>query len=134
MQARCVSPNLSVHLRRPAWQAAAWPFVAAAVAGCSPALDWRETRLKGPGLEATFPCRPVGQARQVELAGRLVAMQLDGCEAGGRTFAVGWADVGDPAAGGPARAPMGRRRAAPPRRRPPVAGNCLWPGRMARRW
>jgi hypothetical protein len=102
MQARCVSPSLSVDLRRLAWRAAAWPAVAAVVAGCSPALDWRETRLKGPGLEATFPCRPVGQARQIELAGRLVTMQLDGCEAGGRTFAVGWADVGDPAAVGPA--------------------------------
>lgn len=102
MQARYVSPSLSVDLRRLAWLAAAWPALAVMLAGCSPALDWRETRLKGPGLEATFPCRPVGQTRQVELAGRLVAMQLDGCEAGGRTFAVGWADVGDPAAVGPA--------------------------------
>lgn len=102
MQARCVSPSLCVDSRRRAWRAAAWPVVAAAVAGCSPALDWRETRLQGPGLEATFPCRPVGQTRQVELAGRMVAMQLDSCEADGRTFAVGLADVTDPAAVGPA--------------------------------
>lgn len=121
MQARCVSPSLSVDLRRLAWLAAGWPALAVMLAGCSPALDWRETRLKGPGLEATFPCRPVGQTRQVELAGRLVAMQLDGCEAGGRTFAVGWADVGDPAAVGPAlqalqQASAGKKAAQRPAR------------------
>lgn len=140
MQARCVSPNLSVDLRRLAWRAVAWPVVAAAVAGCSPALDWRETRMKGPGLEATFPCRPVGQVRQVELAGRLVAMQLDGCEAGGRTFAVGWADVGDPAAVGPAllalqEASAGKaaHRPAPPRTEWPAPRGAT-PQAAAGRW
>src|SRR5262245_60104525 len=43
--------------------------LAFSVSACSPALDWRETRLQGPGLLALFPCRPVAQSRQIELAG-----------------------------------------------------------------
>ncbi|HJV71294.1 hypothetical protein [Ideonella sp.] len=66
--------------------------------GCSPALDWREVRLAGPGLVAMFPCRPVGQTRQLTLAGTAVTMTLQACEAADRTFAVGLADMGDPAA------------------------------------
>lgn len=73
-----------------------------ALAGCSPALDWRDARMEGPALQATFPCRPVAQTRQVELAGRPMAMQLHACEAAGHTFAVSGADVGDPSAVGPA--------------------------------
>lgn len=66
--------------------------------GCAPALDWREVRLEGPGLVATFPCRPVGQTRQVALGGTAVSMTLQACESAGRTFAVAIADMGDPAA------------------------------------
>jgi len=66
--------------------------------GCSPALNWREVRLAGPGLVAMFPCRPVGETRQLTLAGTAVTMTLQACEAAGRTFAVGLADMGDPAA------------------------------------
>lgn len=108
MQPRRVrpSPTSSVVLRRCAWGCAAL------VVGCAPALDWRETRLPGPGLEATFPCRPVGQTRQIELAGRSVAMHLHGCETGGRTFAVGWADVADPSAVGPVLEALRRANAA----------------------
>jgi hypothetical protein len=68
------------------------------LSGCAPALDWREVRLEGPGLVATFPCRPVGQTRRLALAGTSVSMSLQACEAAGRTFAVALADMGDPAA------------------------------------
>lgn len=64
---------------------------------CAPALDWREALIEGPGLTATFPCRPIGQRRDVALAGTLVQMRLQACEAAGSTFAIGVVDVGDPA-------------------------------------
>ena len=79
---------------------------AVASAACSPALDWRETTIDGPALTALFPCRPVGQSREVPLAGAPVPLRLLACEAGGSTFAVSVADVHDPAAVGPAMAAL----------------------------
>jgi hypothetical protein len=70
-------------------------LVAAATA-CTPALDWREVRLEGAGLVALFPCKPERQVRRVPLAGVIVEMSLWACSAGGATYAVGVADVGDP--------------------------------------
>ncbi len=72
------------------------------LAACSPALDWREAQIEGPGLAAMFPCRPVGQSRQIELAGAAVTLRMQACEAGGGTFAVSAVDVKDPATVGPA--------------------------------
>lgn len=72
------------------------------LAACSPAFDWRETRIEGPRLTVMFPCRPVSQVRDLELARRRVSMSLLACEAGGDTFAVASFDVGDPAAVGTA--------------------------------
>lgn len=80
--------------------AASWvtaSVLAPGLAACSPALDWREAPVEGPGLTAAFPCRPIGQTRQVVLAGAAVRMRLQACEAAGSTFAVGVVDVGDPA-------------------------------------
>lgn len=74
----------------------------AALAACAPALDWREARLEGPGLQALFPCRPVAQTREVALAGSPRPVRLHACEAAGRTYAVMLADVAEPAAVGPA--------------------------------
>lgn len=76
--------------------------LALACGACAPTLDWRELSLPGAGLHAAFPCRPVAQQRQVPMAGATVAMTLHACEAGGATFAVALADVGDPARVGPA--------------------------------
>jgi hypothetical protein len=70
---------------------------AAALAGCSPALDWREVRLEAAPLKITFPCKPEKGSRQVTMAGRTVALDALACEAGGSTFAVLSADVGGPA-------------------------------------
>lgn len=72
--------------------------LAATLVACSPALDWREATVEGPGLAAMFPCRPIGQSREVPLAGATVHMRLLACETDGRTFAIGVADVKDPAA------------------------------------
>jgi hypothetical protein len=67
------------------------------LAGCAPSLNWREVAVPGPGLAALFPCRPVGLARAVPLAGRTVTLSLQSCEADGGTYAVASGDVGEPA-------------------------------------
>lgn len=78
------------------WRAAAG-FAAACAAACTPTLDWREVRPAGLGVQLLMPCKPASQARKVVLAGAPVEMTLYACEAGGDTFAVGVADLQDPA-------------------------------------
>jgi hypothetical protein len=73
-----------------------------AALACAPALDWRDFRPEGTPLKAQFPCRPAGQERQVALAGRQVALRIYACQAEGLVFALGHADVGDPATVEPA--------------------------------
>jgi hypothetical protein len=73
-----------------------------AMAGCTPSLDWRELRLEGSALHVIFPCKPAGHARQLRLAGSTVEMTLYACSAAGTTYAVGFADVGQPQLVGPA--------------------------------
>ncbi|MDP1690353.1 MAG: hypothetical protein Q8L49_00025 [Burkholderiaceae bacterium] len=70
--------------------------LACAAAACAPTLDWRELRPEGSGLLALFPCKPAGHARQLALAGVAVEMRLYACTAGGATYAVGFADIGQP--------------------------------------
>lgn len=69
------------------------------LAGCSPALDWRELRSAGTRLEALMPCKPDTAVRRVPLAGLDVDMHLSGCDAGGATFVAGWAAVPAPRLG-----------------------------------
>lgn len=81
-------------------------LLASALAACTPTLDWRTVRPEGSGLEALFPCKPAGHARRVTLAGDGVELTLYACTAGGVTFAVGFADVGQPQRTGPALAEL----------------------------
>jgi len=80
-----------------------WPGGAAAMAlitgllACSPALDWRQVRPEGWGLQAAMPCRPDHLQRQVRLAGATVALSLEVCSADGHSFALASADLADPA-------------------------------------
>lgn len=69
----------------------------AALAGCTPALNWREVRPEGTELVALLPCKPDRQTRSVTLAGAAVSMQVLGCNAGGTTWGVATADMGDAA-------------------------------------
>lgn len=69
----------------------------AALAGCSPALDWREVRLEAAPLKAVMPCKPEKGSRQVVMAGRPVTLDALACEAGGSAFALLSADIGGPA-------------------------------------
>ena len=75
-------------------------------AGCSPSLDWRETRLEGTGVVAQFPCRPDRHARPVVLAGISARMEMLVCTAAGVTFAVSFIDMTEPALVAPALAEL----------------------------
>lgn len=77
-------------------------LIPVALGACSPALDWRQVRPEGWGLQATMPCRPDQQQRQVALAGAPVALSLVVCSTEGHSFALASADVGDPARVAPA--------------------------------
>ena len=79
-------------------------FVSAVLwlAACTPALDWREWRPEGSGVQLLLPCKPVPQVRNVLLAGMPVRLALHACSAGGQTWAVAFTDVADPARVGPA--------------------------------
>lgn len=91
-----ISKSFSVRRRAAAWAACA------AVAGCSPALNWRDVRPEGSDLQALFPCKPSGPTRKVPLAGAEVAMTILACDAAGMTFALTVTDVGDATRVGPA--------------------------------
>lgn len=71
--------------------AAAW-----LLAGCAPALDWRDWRPEGSGISLLLPCKPVPQVRQVQLAGKSLRLALHACSAGGQTWGLAFADLADP--------------------------------------
>lgn len=73
---------------------------AAALGGCSPTFNWREARHDEAGLRFLLPCKPDAAAREVPLAGQAVRLQMQGCEAGGATFAVAAARLADAAQAG----------------------------------
>ncbi|MGE5114980.1 MAG: hypothetical protein ACM3N6_00655 [Betaproteobacteria bacterium] len=76
----------------------AWSLLAiAACAGCTPALDWREVRPVQSDATVLFPCRPATDSRRVRLDGQSPEMFIAVCSASGSTFALSYADVGDPA-------------------------------------
>lgn len=70
---------------------------AVAMAACAPALDWRDVRPDGAGIQLQFPCKPHGQSRDLRLAGKRVNLALHACAAGGLTWGLAAADVADPA-------------------------------------
>jgi hypothetical protein len=80
--------------------------------GCAPALDWREVRPAGSAVVLLFPCRPDVQDRRVALAGPPLRLDLVACSAGGLTWALAYADVGDPGRVGPALAALRTAAAA----------------------
>lgn len=85
------------------------PFLllASALQGCAPELDWREVRPPGQSVQAQFPCKPAAQERRVQLAGKPVSLTLQACTAGGQTWGLAWADLGDPTLVGRALAELG---------------------------
>ena len=75
-----------------------------ALSACSPTFDWREVRLEPSNLKAMLPCKPDKASRPVPMAGRQVELQVLGCDAGGATFALLSADLGDATRSGEALA------------------------------
>jgi hypothetical protein len=82
------------------------------LAGCSPALDWREVRPADTGAQLLLPCKPASHARELTLAGQKVRMVLHACRAADTTWAVAWAELADPARTGPALAELKAAAAA----------------------
>lgn len=68
----------------------------ALLCACSPTLDWREVRPEGSGAVLLFPCKPSTDTRTVTLDGVRVRMLLTACRAGDATWALAFADVGEP--------------------------------------
>lgn len=75
-----------------------FPILAAVLvlAACTPTLNWREVRADPTSLTVLLPCKPDRGARTVPLGGRDTSLNMLGCDAGGATFAVAFADLGDP--------------------------------------
>lgn len=71
-------------------------MAAVCLAACSPVFDWREVRPEGSELLAMFPCKPDRHERSVPLGAGRVSLEMLSCSAGGSTFALSRADVGDP--------------------------------------
>ena len=65
--------------------------------GCNPTFNWRDVRPDQIPLAALFPCKPAQDARVVSLGAKDLTMTLLGCDAGGATFTLAWADTNDAA-------------------------------------
>jgi hypothetical protein len=65
------------------------------LAACSPTLDWRSVRVPDTQLVAELPCRPGRFQRDLVVAGVPLRLFMLSCEAGGVTYGVATADVGD---------------------------------------
>jgi hypothetical protein len=78
-------------------------FLAAltALPACSPTLNWREVRPEGTRLALLLPCKPDKAQKIVPLGGPATPLSMLGCDAGGATFAVAVADLGDAAKAAP---------------------------------
>ncbi|WLE60743.1 hypothetical protein GIY62_08910 [Burkholderia plantarii] len=63
-------------------------MAAAAVAGCSPSLDWRTLHSEA-GYTIDLPARPTVDARTVEIGGAPLTMRMQAAHVGGAVFAVG---------------------------------------------
>lgn len=72
-------------------------MVAGLLMACSPTFNWRTVSADSAPLQALMPCKPDAASRQVPLAGVPTALQMRSCDAGGLTFAIAWADVGEAA-------------------------------------
>lgn len=79
---------------------------ALALAACSPKYDWREVRGTGVPFSVLLPAKPTTSSRQVNLEGMPVTMTMTAAEVDDVLFAVGAAELPDPAASAKALAAM----------------------------
>lgn len=73
----------------------------AMLTACSPTLNWREVRPEGTRLALLLPCKPDKAQKTVPLGGPATPLSMLGCDAGGATFAVAVAQLGDAAQAAP---------------------------------
>lgn len=66
------------------------------LAGCSPALNWRDVRFESGTLVALFPCQPDRGTRVVPLGEDSVSMNMLGCEAEGAMLTLARVSANDP--------------------------------------
>lgn len=71
-------------------------LLAVSLAACSPTFNWRTVRPEGSALQALMPCKPDEARRDTPLGGTVTPLNMLSCEAGGATFALAWADLGQP--------------------------------------
>ena len=64
---------------------------------CSPSFNWRDVHPENTRLSLLLPCKPDKAEKVVPLGGRPTTLAMLGCDAGGATFAVAVADLGDEA-------------------------------------
>lgn len=76
----------------------------AGLAACSPALNWRTVRSDAHPLQMLLPCKPDKATRDVPMAGATVALDMQGCDAAGATFAVSHVRLADATQAGAALA------------------------------
>ena len=93
------------------------------LAACSPTFNWREVRPEGTRLNLLLPCKPDKAQKVVPLGGRATSLSMLGCDAGGATFAVAVADVGDASQAAPVlvqwqNLTLANMKAAPASRQP----------------
>ncbi len=73
------------------------PLGLIALIACTPALNWRELRPEGAGVQVQLPCKPSTFARPLQLQGVALDWNLLACSAGEQTWALAWGDLKDPA-------------------------------------
>lgn len=76
-------------------------LAAALLAACSPTFNWREVRPDNSRLSLLLPCKPDKAQKIVPLGGAQTTLFMQGCDAGGATFAVAMADLRDASKTGP---------------------------------
>lgn len=67
------------------------------VSACSPALNWREVRGSDAPFSVLLPAKPATHARDINLNGLKVTMNMTAAEANGASFAIGSVMLADPA-------------------------------------
>ena len=83
--------------RKPTLRILSGLAVLGSLVACTPTLDWRSVGLPDTQLVAELPCRPARFQRDVTVAGVPLKLFMLSCEAGGVTYGVATAEVGDPA-------------------------------------
>lgn len=97
-------------------------LLALALTACSPAFNWREVRPDNTRLSLLLPCKPDKAQKTVPLGGQPTVLAMLGCDAGGATFAVAVADLGDAAKAVPVLAQWQSLTLANMKAGPPGAG------------